>query len=331
MSTTSSPNSRRHPELSPQRGALPSFSSLHEHHHGGAASVSSVGSPCAAASSSLSPSFSSRPPPNGTYQEGPSQFTSAMDLVGRLQHQLQAVRLDKGRLEERCFLLEREVNDIARNLQPQPRTTAPPPPPPPLPPKDTKARLATAEAQLKSRDKEVQGLQERLQRTHASLREAESKYLSDLSRLFKESAHPDLDVGEREKWERELGQALREVNELKEEVTALKEKKEGGGRRKKREKSPTTRRDGKMEEEISNLRIKVVRQAETIHADKKVIRLLKKAVRPPTHLFTHSPSPPTHPPTQYRSRRHRGRQRWLWMHSRNSGSSCWSWRKSTRG
>jgi len=261
-----------------------------------------------------------------------------MDLVQRLQAQLKTVRLDKGRLEERFFLLEREVNDISRNLKhpSTPSSASPMPTPYTVPPpttatsarkrgqykhhhhhhhelqqlekvlteeratsSDLQARLAKAEAQLKSRDKEVHSLKDRLQKFQAALREAESKFLSDLSRLFKESAHPEEDVGERAKWERELGLALREVGKLKEEVADLRaageageETREGKGKGTTATTSTTTRpltgekrttsrksKSREEEKEWAHLQEKVVRQAERIHADKKVIKLLKKALR----------------------------------------------------
>ena len=241
------------------------------------------------------------------------------------------VRLDKGRLEERCYLLEREVNGISRR---GPSTTSsasllPTLPAAPHPTTSTsarkreplkhhhhrhhhelqqldkalaeeraassgmRARLAKAEAQLKSRDKEVQSLQERLQKSQAALREAESKFLSDLSRLFKGSVHPEEDVGEAAKWERELGLALREVRKLNEEMAGFRaagaeqeeKQREGKGkgttattRPMTGEKRATTRRSRSREEEKewAHLQEKVVRQAERIHADKKVIKLIKK-------------------------------------------------------
>ena len=282
--------------------------------------------------------------PPRSHLDSPPQFQNAMDLVQRLQAQLKTVRLDKGRLEERCYLLEREreVNDISRNLKHHHPSTTPSASPLPTfstapPPttatsarardshkyhhhhhhhelqqlekalteeraigSDMQARLAKAEAQLKSRDKEVYSLQERLQKSQAALREAESNFLSDLSRLFKESAHPEEDVGERAKWERELGLALREVRRLKEEVADLRaageqgeeKQREGKGRGTTATTSTTTRpltgekrttsrksRSREEEKESAHLQEKVVRQAERIHADKKVIKLLKKALR----------------------------------------------------
>jgi hypothetical protein len=256
-----------------------------------------------------------------------------MDLVQRLQAQLKTVRLDKGHLEERCYLLEREVNGISRR---GPSTTSsasllPTLPAAPHPTTSTsarkreplkhhhhhhhelrqldkalaeeraassgmRARLAKAEAQLKSRDKEVQSLQERLQKSQAALREAESKFLSDLSRLFKGSVHPEEDVGEAAKWERELGLALREVRKLNEEMAGFRaagaeqeeKQREGKGkgttattRPMTGEKRATTRRSRSREEEKewAHLQEKVVRQAERIHADKKVIKLIKKKLR----------------------------------------------------
>lgn len=265
--------------------------------------------------------------PLGSQYKSPMQFQNAMDLVQRLQAQLKTVRLDKDRLKERCFLLEREVKDNLRHHYPSSTSYAPPLPMPAISPpstttahkfgwpyenyplhkyqilektlaeervtrSDLQARLAKAEAQLKSRDKEVHSLQKRLRTSQGALREMETKFLSDLSRLFK-SVQSQEDVGERVKWERELGLALAEVRRLREELgcrsSARKEERQkhndtritatiskttnplGGGKRK----SEKGRRR-EQEKEWNRLQEKVLRQAERIHADKKLIRRLKK-------------------------------------------------------
>eukprot|EP00624_Nannochloropsis_granulata_P006821 evm.model.NODE_5207_length_48865_cov_35.227627.7 len=269
--------------------------------------------------------------PLGSHYESPLQFQNAMDLVQRLQAQLKTVRLDKDRLKERCFLLEREVNDNLRHHHPSSTSYASPLPmlataPPstttshkrgphkhhrhhnyqPLEKalaeeratrSDLQARLAKAEAQLKSRDKEVHSLQKRLHISHAEIQEAETKFLSDLSRLFK-SVHPEEDVGERAKWERELGLALAEVKRLKKELTGLsssgvrkEEQQEDNGtgmtattsmitRPLRGGKTTTSEKSRRREQEKgwTRLQEKILRQAERIRADKKLIRLLKKEI-----------------------------------------------------
>ncbi|EWM22967.1 hypothetical protein Naga_100102g7 [Nannochloropsis gaditana] len=171
--------------------------------------------------------------------EGPPQFKSAMELVQRLQEQLKTVRLDKGRLEERCFALEQEVGEISQHLLASkpvrtnklspsfgsptfagsayhPKIENGPylenPSAKEWASKDSlRARLVSVEAQLASRDKEVLSLQKRLDKALRALAAAESKHLEDLSRLFRGSARTGENNGERAKWKREVKLALREA------------------------------------------------------------------------------------------------------------------------
>lgn len=184
--------------------------------------------------------------PESHLNEGPPQFKSAMELVQRLQEQLKTVRLDKGRLEERCFALEQEVGEISQHLLASkpvrtnklspsfgsptfagsayhPKNENGPylenPSAKEWASKDSlRARLVSVEAQLASRDKEVLSLQKRLDKALRALAAAESKHLEDLSRLFRGSARSGEDNGERAKWKREVKLALREAVRLRCEV-----------------------------------------------------------------------------------------------------------------